>query len=157
MPIELLEPFGELLDVSIELLEPSGELLESTFPFELDDGLDSVDELDGSPVELLLGASPLEELLDRSEEDKLAELLELSLRELEELRTLSLEELLCSSNEDEMSEPGSSSSGFTEEVSSPQAAKSATVPIRAKRFKTGKKSLSAKIFILPPFKISTAV
>jgi hypothetical protein len=69
---------------------------------------------------------------------------------------MSLDELPGSSDEDD-SKPGSSSSGFTEEVSSPQAAKSATVPIRAKRFKTGKKSLSAKIFILPSFKISTAV
>jgi hypothetical protein len=110
--------------------------------------------LDSAP---LLKASPLEELLDCSDEDDLAELLDASLSELEELRATSSEELLGSSDEDEISEPGSSSTGFTEEVSSPQAAKSATVPIRAKRFKTGKKSLSAKIFILPPFKISTAV
>ena len=114
--------------------------------------------LDSAP---LLKVSPLEELLncsdeDCSDEDDLAELLDASLSELEELRATSSEELLGSSDED-YSKPGSSSSGFTEEVSSPQAAKNATVPIRAKRFKTGKKSLSAKIFILPPFKISTAV
>jgi hypothetical protein len=124
-----------------ELLD-TAELLDASVPLLLD-----------SP--LLLWASPVEELLDCPEDDS-TELLNLSTSKLEELRRMSLDELPGSSDEDD-SKPGSSSSGFTEEVSSPQAAKSATVPIRAKRFKTGKKSLSAKIFILPPFKISTAV
>jgi hypothetical protein len=79
------------------------------------------------------------------------------LSELEELRATSSEELLGSSDEDEISEPGSSSTGFTEEASSPQAAKNATVPIRAKCFQTGSVFLYANIFIFPPSQISTAV
>ena len=122
------------------------ELLDTSVPLLL---------LDSAP---LLKVSPLEELLDFSdedcsEEDDLTELLDLSLCELEELRELSSEELLGDSDEDEMSEPGSSSTGFTEEASSPQAAKKATTPIRANCFQKDNVFLSANIFIFPPSQI----